>query len=162
MSPIFTILHAPWRCRRNRFDAFMLCAALSFAVASTVGCSDGRPTRVPVAGTVTIDGQPLAKAMLTFYPPSGRPSYAKTDAGGAFRLACFEESDGAQLGAHRVSVTAVEQPDPSTMKWLAPKKYSDPNRSGLRYTIDQATEDLKIELTWNGGKPFVERSGSSE
>jgi hypothetical protein len=146
------------------FSCTRRCAQIAYALTCVlvVGCGDGRPKRVPVAGLVTIDGQPLAKAMLTFYPPEGRPSHATTDASGAFKLACFEESDGAQLGAHRVSVTAVEQPDPSTMKWLAPKKYCDPNRSGLKYTIDDATSDLKIELTWDGGKPFIERSSGGE
>jgi hypothetical protein len=148
-----------WHFGGKRLEVCAALALLFVGMVVEAGCSDGLPKRVPVAGKVTIDGQPLAKAMLTFYPPTGRPSYATTDASGGFTLACFDDSDGAQLGTHRVSVTAVEQPNPSTMKWLAPKKYSDPNQSGLQYKIDQAMSNLKIELTWDGGKPFTERGG---
>jgi hypothetical protein len=97
--------------------------------------------------------------MLAFYPPAGRPSHANTDAAGRFVLKCFTEDDGAQVGTHQVSVTAVEQIGPNTMKWSAPKKYTDPNASGLQFQIDKPMNDLQIHLTWDGGKPFVERGG---
>lgn len=121
------------------------------------GCGDDRPERVPVAGTLTIDGKPLAKAFVNFYPASGRPSNARTDEAGRFVLGCFEDDDGAQVSTHEVSVIAVEEIGPNTMKWYAPKKYSRVDTSELSFTIDQPVDDLKIDLTWDGGKPFVEK-----
>ena len=133
------------------------CGWLAAATLALCGCSDGRPDRVPVAGTLTIDGKPLAKAFVNFYPASGRPSNGRTDESGRFVRGCFEDNDGAQLGTHEVSVIAVEEIGPNTMKWYAPKKYSRVDTAGLNLTINEPVDDLKIELTWDGGKPFVER-----
>ena len=137
-------------------------AAIVALLAPVSGCGDGRPARVPVAGQVLIDGQPLPNAMLAFYPESGRPSHANCDESGKFVLECFGDNDGAQIGKHQVAVTAVEQLSPTQMKWFAPKKYNDPRTSGLEYQIDEPTDDLKIELTWSGGAPYVERSGGGD
>src|SRR3954447_24357237 len=79
------------------------------AIVCLAGCNDGRPTRVPVSGVVTIDGTPLAKAFVVFYPPIGRSSNARTDSDGRFQLRCFEDGDGALLGVHQVSVIAVHE-----------------------------------------------------
>ena len=61
------------------------------------------------------------------------------------------------LGRHRVKITAVESINDRSNRWLAPKKYSDENTSGIEVEITEPVDDLKIELTWDGGKPFVER-----
>ena len=61
------------------------------------------------------------------------------------------------LGTHDVTVTAVEVVNANTERWLAPKKYSQVAASGLSYAVEEATESAEIELTWDGGKPFVER-----
>jgi hypothetical protein len=56
-----------------------------------------------------------------------------------------------------VKITAVEPVDERSNRWLAPKKYADENTSGVEEKITGPVDDLKIELTWDGGKPFVER-----
>jgi hypothetical protein len=43
------------------------------------------------------------------------------------------------------------------MKWHAPKKYFRYKSSGLTEEITGPTDSLVINLTWDGGKPFVER-----
>jgi len=144
------------RCRATLFT-FQFTAAMAVVSGFFTGCSDGRPARVPISGEVLIDGVPLANAFVCFYPPSGRPSNGRTDGEGRFSLGCFEDADGAQLGTHQVTIIAVEEMNPNTMKWLAPKAYANHHTSGLQYTIDRKTDDLKIELSWNGGKPFIER-----
>jgi hypothetical protein len=131
--------------------------SVAVAAAALCGCGDGRPERVPVSGLVTIDGKPLAKAFVNFYPASGRPSNGRTDESGRFVLGCFEDADGAQVSEHEVSVIAVQEIGPNTMKWFAPKKYARVDSAGLKFNIDRPTDDLKIELSWAGGKPFVER-----
>jgi hypothetical protein len=51
---------------------------------STVGCGGDRSDTVPVEGTVTYRGEPLANAALTFFPESGRPTTVPADSGGAY------------------------------------------------------------------------------
>lgn len=53
------------------------------------GCNNNPanyPDTAPVTGTVTVDGQPLAGASLTFVPASGRPSSGTTDSSGKYWL----------------------------------------------------------------------------
>jgi hypothetical protein len=135
--------------------------AIAF-IASCAGCGQGRPTCVPVAGKVVIDGQPLPDAVVTFYPPTGRPSMAKTDSSGGFRLKCFEKDDGAQMGTHKVTVTAVERLNAAELKWLAPKKYADQAQSDVEILVDKPIDNVEVKLTWGGGRPFVERHGSGD
>jgi len=40
-----------------------------------IGCSDGRPDRVPVSGQVLIDGKPLTCGGVTFIPDGHRASH---------------------------------------------------------------------------------------
>jgi len=50
----------------------------------------------------------------------------------------------------------VEVLDGISQQWHAPKKYADPETSGLATTITGPTDSLRIELSWEGGAPFVE------
>jgi hypothetical protein len=131
------------------------CAGLSL-VAALTGCSDGRPKRVPVSGQVLIDGKPLTQGSVRFVPEGGRPSTARLDDQGRFALRCFDGVDGAIPGKHRVSVTGNKVLSESKIQWFAPKKYADFRTSGLEFDITEPTDDLTINLTWDGGKPFVE------
>lgn len=133
-------------------------AVLPLLMIFCAGCSDGRPVRVPVAGRVTIDGQPVAKGYILFIPEGNRSAQARIDAQGNFVLGTFEETDGAVLGKHRVAVISREVLSPTKIRWLAPQKYVDPRLSPLTVTIDGPTDSLPIELSWEGGKPFIEES----
>jgi hypothetical protein len=71
----------------------------------SVGCGDAKT--VKVQGTVTLDGKPLAGAMVTFLPLSekeGRAGGGRTDSGGNFRLTTFKTDDGLLPGQYRVTV----------------------------------------------------------
>lgn len=130
-------------------------AALS--VGLLAGCGDGRPTRVPVSGTVLIDGKPLGSGHVRLVPADARPAWGAIDPQGNFRLTTFEQGDGCVPGTHRVAVIAYQTVSPSAIRWLVPKKYHKASTSELTVTIDQPTDSLLIELSWEGGKPFVER-----
>jgi len=129
-----------------------ICAVLSLA-----GCGDGRPARVPVSGTVVIDGQPLTCGSISFIQSGTRPAAGPIGSDGRFTLTCFEAGDGAIPGHYRVAVAGLEPVNERTNRWHAPKRYSDPSTSGIEVEITEPIEDLKIEITWDGGKPFVER-----
>ena len=74
-----------------------------------VGCGESGPPLGQVSGTVTMDGEPLANALVTFTPEAGgRGSMGKTDGNGKYELA-FVDSKGALIGNHKVSVTTVQE-----------------------------------------------------
>lgn len=141
----------PWSLR---FALLAICAA------SVAGCSDGRPERVPISGQVLLDGVPLEQAFVKFVPPNGRPAVGETDASGHFTLTCYEPNDGATLGTHQVAVIAVKEISSAAIMWRAPKKYADSQASGIEIVVDQPKDDLELQLTWDGGKPFIERENT--
>jgi hypothetical protein len=152
--------HTPMQESRQLTTATMFAAwaaALGCLGLAAAGCSDGRPERVPVSGTVLIDGQPLKFGSIMFIHPASRPSGGSIDSNGHFVLSCYEEGDGAVLGKHRVKVTACQPIDERSNRWHAPKKYADEQTSGIEIDIAEPADDLAINLTWSGGQPFVER-----
>jgi hypothetical protein len=122
------------------------------------GCSDGRPERVPISGRVTIDGHPVTKGYIILAPDGARSAQGRIDSEGRFTLGTFDETDGAVVGKHRVGVISRDVLSPTKIRWLAPQKYVDPRYSNVEVTIDGPTDSLAIELTWDGGKPFVEET----
>ena len=78
--------------------------ALVFTVLSLAitGCGYRRPPQVKTSGTVTLDGEPVAEASLTFIPDSGRPAMAVTNADGEFQVSSFGGNDGLPAGSYRV------------------------------------------------------------
>jgi hypothetical protein len=123
----------------------------------TAGCDD-RPRRVPVAGLVLIDGQPLTQGYVRVVPADGHPATGEIDAQGRFRLTTIDEGDGCIAGTHPVVVIARQQITPTRMKWLVPKKFQELDQTDRQVTISAPTDTLTIELTWDGGQPFVEDS----
>ena len=122
------------------------------------GCGSGRPERVDVSGQVFIDGKPLKCGTITLVPEGARPSNGKIDDDqGHFTLTCYEGEDGAVKGKHTVRVAATEPVGANAIRWLVPKKYTDHRTSNLEVNIDGPTDSLRIDLTWDGGAPFVER-----
>ncbi len=113
---------------------------LGVAVLCGAGCGGDSYTVVPVSGKVTLDGQPLADADVTFQPKAttnlnpGPGSYGKTNARGEYTLTVVGQSrGGAVVGTHSVSISAAAgpRPDPSddrphTVKNKVPEKYNDP------------------------------------
>jgi hypothetical protein len=127
-------------------------AALAVAAAA-VGCggSTGR-----VSGVVTLNGQPLEGATVTFSPASGDGggvggSTGKTDAQGRYTLrTVFGDKSGAAVGKHKVTISLYKEnptnPDQAGQE-LVPARYSDPAKSELTCDvpsggIDKANFDL--------------------
>jgi hypothetical protein len=128
--------------------------ALSLVVCS--GC-DHRPRRIPVSGTVLIDGKPLTYGFVRIAPADARPATGQIGPDGRFTLTCYDESDGCVPGTHQTAVIACESMGSNANRWHAPKKYLNPETSGLTVEITEPTDSLVINLSWEGGKPFVER-----
>lgn len=130
------------------------------AIGLLAGCGDGRPQRVPVAGQVLIDGQPVTAGVIRFQPEQGRAATGEIGPDGSFSLSTFDEGDGAIPGKHTVTVFAREVVGDAHIRWLAPKKYGQPSHSGLTQSIDGPTNSIVINLTWGDQPgPFVESGG---
>ncbi len=106
-----------------------------------VGCSDGLQV-VPVSGTVTLDGQPLSGAHVSFQPRTdnqdrvGPGSYAVTDETGRYELRlATDDRRGAIVGDHRVRVlTNIEDDPDSDVSIVRPEIVPEDYREG-RVTI---------------------------
>lgn len=86
--------------------ALLLTLAL---LAAGCGRSD-RPPLGSVAGAVTLDGSPLAGALVVFVPDGpGRSAIATTDATGRYELTYLRDIAGANLGPHTVRITTATE-----------------------------------------------------
>jgi hypothetical protein len=126
---------------------------LGLAVAVTAGCGQ---TNVPVEGTVTLDGKPLAGANIVFAQlraTAPGPFVGKTDADGKFSLGSTDGgSNGAAPGEYRLMITTVtggsmeDSPLPTEQE-VVPAEY----RSGaMKVTVpadgtNEANFDLKSQ-----------------
>lgn len=76
---------------------------LSAIILPITGC--GGSGTVSVKGAVTLDGEPLPKATVSFMPlGEGRAAYGVTDAKGNFKLTTFKVDDGIMPGEYKVMV----------------------------------------------------------
>jgi hypothetical protein len=141
--------------RRPASSALALILALT-----TIGCSGGRDNlpREPVAGTVTMDGQPLPEAVIQFYPTGDAKS---TGANAQVKAGQFSipREDGLVPGSYKVSISHAEleaalykgkkDDSPRSKKLgpeLIPARYN--SKSELTAEIKAGgTRDLKYELS---------------
>jgi hypothetical protein len=128
-------------------------AALAAVLVALTGCGSGGPKIVPVSGIVLIDGHPLTYGHIQVLPDGWRPASGRIGADGRFTLTTTASNVGCAVGTHPVAILAGESLTPETMKWHAPQKYADITTSDLKVTITGPTDDLKIELKSDGGKP---------
>jgi hypothetical protein len=78
------------------------------------GCGGDAHPLAPVAGRITLDGEPLAEASVGFEPirvgdaaSAGPGAYGSTDADGRFRLETPDRRAGATVGKNRVWVRTL-------------------------------------------------------
>jgi hypothetical protein len=96
---------------------------------------------MPVKGTVTFQGSPLAEADVAFTPTGGRPATGRTDAAGRFTLTTFRTNDGAMTGEHIVTVCKHVKKDPNATGayfdylQVTPEKFGRPSESPLRADV---------------------------
>jgi hypothetical protein len=130
-------------------------AALVTALA--VGCNrtDGR---IPVTGSVTLDGAPATGIFVRFYAAletKGNGGYAYTDAAGRFTATTLQARPGLYPGEYAVTLGPPEegpgQEEPAATPVRIPGGYSNPETTPLKVTVTAPRADLTIEAT-NGKK----------
>ena len=112
------------------------------------------PATADVRGKITLDGQPLPNATITFVPENGRPVAARTNADGSFAVPA---GPGQKLapGRYRVTITgqdpAAPQADPAKRapaeaQAKVPVAYGDPNTSQLMVECRPGANELDFAL----------------
>ena len=125
---------------------------IAFLLAVTVGC--GGPDLNAVTGTVTLDGEPLADALLVFTPMTGgRPAAARTDANGKYKLVYTRNASGTIVGEHVVEITTGDEleMDDGTVEKIAEKVPAKYNLdSELRANVEDGSNVFDFELLSEG------------
>lgn len=90
-------------------------------------------------------------------------------ADGSFQLASNSVSEeggkeGVTPGKYKVAVTSskIISDTNEKIEWLAPNHYADTLTSGLEVNLKEATDDLVIELTWEGAEPEADANSTQE
>ena len=116
---------------------------LTFLATILVGCSESALDHASVSGRVTLDGEPLEGAAVTFIPISttddglaGYYSMGETDKDGRYSLRTLEHhsKDGAAVGKHKVIVNKIVESGPEVGE-LVPPPYNDDRVSPLRFEV---------------------------
>lgn len=141
-------------------------------LSAVVGCGGRKwPPTYKTTGVVTLDGEPVEGATVSFYPKDGQqPSNGVTNSAGSYEMTSFNENDGAMAGSFNVAIVRFSQPkveltpegtpwDPSMETGAVgpndadeygdlPRKYSNPEESGFSISIEKNDENVaNFELT---------------
>jgi hypothetical protein len=139
---------------RGRFWTYALCAGLWLAAPGCSGSGDDLP-RQPVAGTVLLDGRPLASGTILFLlPPSGAQPFVSTPnsiSNGRFSLT---RENGLVPGKYKIVISAdqrgANRRDPRDAKTLSkemiPAKFND--KTELEVKVNEGgIKELRIAIT---------------
>jgi hypothetical protein len=97
---------------KGELCATLTCLVVGFCVS---GCGGAASVNVgKVRGKVTLEGQPLGDALVTFTPvqEGGSSALGKTDVDGSYRLSYANGIEGAEIGENRVSISTYDQGNP--------------------------------------------------
>lgn len=113
------------------------------------------PSVVPVTGTVTVEGQPLAGAGVSFRPDrdkgneSGFMPGGSTDASGKYELMATAGAMGAPPGWYKVLVMPPSAPPGSDDVVEFPEynaKYQDPETTDLSFEVKEGAAPVVIDI----------------
>ena len=124
------------------------------------GCGGDNGGRVPVSGTVTLDGTPLASGSVAFADSKGVSAGIGIIKDGVFTVSAVADSPGIPPGQYGVAVESWKV-EPGAVdangeiggpgESAIPEAYGDYKTSGLTATIsDGGQDDLKFELKSSG------------
>jgi len=126
--------------------------AATLAVAASGCMRKSGPETAPVFGKVTFKGKPLPNGTVMFVPGEGPAAYGEIGSDGNYRLST-NNADGAVLGTHKVSITALgdigtalpEQRNPLPQS-LLPRKYLNHDESGLTVEVKRGDNVVNFDL----------------
>ncbi len=124
--------------------------AILALLAAAGGCNSEKLPRLGrVSGVVTLDGQPVPEATVTFGgAKEGEPdSIGKTDATGKYELYYSRGHKGATIGEHPVSISTYKpanDDEPQAKKEAIPAIYN--GKSELKQTVKRGSNKLDFQL----------------
>lgn len=129
---------------------------LMFITLTFIGCgtADDTPDLGTVSGLVTLDGEPVANAKIVFKPlGGGRISTAVSNDGGGYTLEYKNNTPGAKVDRHRVSVRTGREADGlpqmegyvPAVKETIPEKYII--KSELEVEVQAGDNTIPLDLT---------------
>lgn len=120
----------------------------------------------PVSGTVTLDGQPLARAKISFIPTGdtkGQGGEGVTGENGTYKLTTYRGGTGAVPGNYKVIISKRLMPDGSEVplddktppiespaREILPPTYSNQQTSKLTATVPATGGTVDFPLTKSG------------
>ena len=136
------------------------------------------PRLVPARVVVTLDGEPVSRAVVAFYPleRDGLPAFATTNSKGVAELSTFVRRDGARVGDYRVVIEKIVNLDAESFANYSEDEFVPeseaifqrestralPLASGLRARVADVSENLlRFDLRTNAARPS-ERDASIE
>lgn len=150
-----------------------LCLSLLVLAGFSLGCGSGYNLH-PVTGKVTLDGEPLPGATVTFKPlAEGKPATGMADANGVYTITDMrpDAGPGAEPGEYRVGILWYKSkgPDLSQMTGASPNydggldesksartnqgpkadlpaAYLNPDTSGLTVSVKAGANNFDIDL----------------
>ncbi len=133
---------------------------LTFSIILFAGCGDAGPQIVEVEGTVMMDGKPLEKVRVEFWPEKeGMQSTALTDDQGKFVMLTPDGvTKGVVIGKHKIvlrDLSIIKSPflgrageDVDMTGGQKPRiaaKYTNPTLTDLQIDITAEKKDVKFE-----------------
>lgn len=145
---------------------FLILSPMTVLLLQGCGGSSDLPTLVPVTGTVTVDGKPMAGVTVRFYPMKdgesqpGRTPSGITDESGKFELTYSGNNRGAIPGQYFASVSFEDwQPeypegfDAESASAAERKKYETPPVQ-IAPQFSGSETSLEVEVKSGGNEPF--------
>lgn len=136
---------------------------LCLVICVLAGCGGESLSLAPVSGVITLNGEPLEGALVTFIPigiteENAPTSLGKTDAEGRYTLETITEDKGAYIGTHRVTIVKekggdVDDTDDSIIEFEneIPPEYNDESKLKFEVTKDgtkEANFDVEAPEGW--------------
>lgn len=118
-----------------------LCLAVSAGCGGSA--ADDLPELGLVTGVVTLDGQPLSEAMITFEPTTGGSfSSGTTDETGTYELLFNADHNGAVIGTHKVTII---KHDGEAGPNIVPMKYNERTTLTAEISASENQKDFALE-----------------
>lgn len=125
-----------------------IAGASLLGAAMMIGCGKSDIPLAHVEGTILLNGQPLANAIVEFQPegPVGkvRPSVGETGPDGKYKLRFSRDRWGAVVGNHKVLITTYSPSGDGRFKERVPATYN--SATTLQRTVERQSNWLDFDL----------------
>jgi hypothetical protein len=146
LNALAAVLDSRMWCGRARLLG-LLCIAATVLL-DTVGCGQ-TSGRIPVQGNVTYRGEPISNAVITFYPPTGRPIAAPISPSGTYTAELLPNQYTVVVNVGVTLPSGYKEGDPVPRpKIVLPAEYTTHARSRLTATVSHSTRapiDFNLE-----------------